>query len=274
MIISPGIALLCRLFSLWSRDTKLTECYRAYPMRIKAIARRIPGVKNAWHLLRQQYTQRRLKDARVDDVFTDIYKNNAWNGAHSLSGPGSDLDQTRVIIQELPRLLQDLQVTTLLDIPCGDFHWINQVNLEGLHYQGADIVAELIHNNRKNYEKENVLFHLMNLLQDDLPQVDLILCRDCLVHLSHSDIFLALQNLCRSRSTYLLATTFTERDKNDDILTGEWRPLNLEAPPFHLPAPQCLLNEACTEGGGVYRDKSLGLWSVETIASTLENSSR
>ena len=43
-------------------------------------------------------------------------------------------------------------------------------------------------------------------------------------------------------------------------MTGDWRPLNLERPPFNLPAPALLLNEGCTEGGDTFADKSLGLW--------------
>jgi hypothetical protein len=35
-------------------------------------------------------------------------------------------------------------VKSLLDIPCGDFHWMRRVNLQGLSYVGADIVRELI----------------------------------------------------------------------------------------------------------------------------------
>ena len=46
-------------------------------------------------------------------------------------------------------------------------------------------------------------------------------------------------------------------------MTGDWRPINLERAPFHLPAPQLLLNEQCTEGGDTFADKSLALWRVE-----------
>lgn len=99
--------------------------------------------------------------------------------------------------------------------------------------------------------------------------MDLILCRDCLVHFSDEDVFRALRNLARSGSRYLLTTTFPERPVNPPIRTGKWRPLILQAVPFALPPPERLINEQCTEGAGAFADKSLGLWRLETIAAAL-----
>jgi hypothetical protein len=38
----------------------------------------------------------------------------------------------------------------LLDIPCGDFNWMKLLNL-GVDYIGADIVGELIAENRRRF---------------------------------------------------------------------------------------------------------------------------
>jgi hypothetical protein len=95
--------------------------------------------------------------------------------------------------------------------------------------------------------------------------VDLVLCRDCLVHLSSKDAVAALRNLKRSGSTYLLATTFPEHTDNPDVITGYWRPINLELPPFALPRPMLMINEGCPERGGA--DKSLGLWRIADLSA-------
>jgi len=113
--------------------------------------------------------------------------------------------------------------------------------------------------------KSGVWFRKLDLIRDRLPKVDLILCRDCLVHLCFADIVRALDNICDSRSGFLLTTTFTERRENHDIATGQWRFLNLEAAPFTLPRPLKVINEGCTEGEGVWGDKSLGLWRIADI---------
>ena len=202
-------------------------------------------------------------------IFTDIYHRNAWNGRDSFSGTGSDLDQTRIIAREIPALLSELNVKTMLDVPCGDFHWMSRVDLSGINYIGSDIVDAIIMKNRELYERPGLRFRRLDLLEDRLPQVDLILCRDCLVHLSFDDVFTALDNICRSGSEYLLTTTFPARNDNADILMGDWRPLNLERAPFHLPRPLRAIDEGCTEGGGYFVDKSLGLWRVEDVRRVL-----
>jgi hypothetical protein len=99
-----------------------------------------------------------------------------------------------------------------------------------------------------------------------LPTADLVLIRDCLVHLSFVDIARAIGNLRRSNITWLLTTTFPEQEANEDIHTGDWRPLNLGRGPFHWPTPVELLNERCSEGEGQFADKSLGLWRINEIS--------
>jgi len=112
------------------------------------------------------------------------------------------------------------------------------------------------------------------LIEDHLPSADLILCRDCLVHLSYDDIRNALKNICSSNIRYLLTTTFPNRE-NRDIETGQWRPLNLEAHPFFLPKPIAVINENCSESKGAYSDKSLALWDLsETRNMWLKSANR
>lgn len=87
----------------------------------------------------------------------------------------------------------------------------------------------------------------------------------CLVHFGFEDIRRALSNIRASRVKYLLATTFPACQSNEDIVTGDWRPLNLQIAPLHFPPPLRMLREGCTEGGGLFEDKSLGLWLVRDL---------
>jgi hypothetical protein len=215
---------------------------------------------------------RRLKHAFLyrnqppEAIFAHIYQKNRWADGDSLSGTGSNNEQTRTLVQELGPLIKKLGATSLLDIPCGDFHWMKNVDLTGIHYTGADIVKELVFKNQNQYgQAGHTEFIKLNLLVDTLPKADVILIRDCLVHFSYKHIQQALQNIRASGYTYLLTTTFPEHPKNTDITTGNWRTLNLEAAPFFFPKPLLLLNENCTEGAGMFADKSLGFWRVDLI---------
>ena len=200
----------------------------------------------------------------MTSIFQDIYRNNAWGSSDSRSGRGSELVQTAVIRDVLPTLVADFKITSMLDIPCGDFHWMREVALD-LDYTGADVVPELIAQNSANYAGARRHFRVIDIANDELPRVDLIFCRDLLVHFSFADALQAIANLKNSGSTYLLTTSFSARDSNVDIFTGQWRALNFEKTPFLFPTPLRLINENCTEGGTDWADKSLGLWRFDQL---------
>ncbi|HVT57170.1 MAG TPA: class I SAM-dependent methyltransferase [Thermoanaerobaculia bacterium] len=210
------------------------------------------------HLLRTVPLRLRGTEQR----FNAIYRRNAWRGTESLSGPGSSLEATAALRQELPGLLARLDCRTLLDAPCGDFRWMSAMALPIESYLGVDIVAAVIEANRRLYGDPRRTFLRLDLLRDPLPAADLVLCRDCLVHFSYRDAASALRAFRRAGAAFLLTTTFPERRANRDIVTGEWRPLNLQIAPFNFPPPLALVTEDYTGDEGQYRDKSLALWRL------------
>jgi SAM-dependent methyltransferase len=208
-----------------------------------------------------------VRRRNLRSTFVNIYKQNSWGGTISVSGTGSDLQQTAVVRQLLPELVQQLNVRSILDAPCGDFYWLNKCSLGVAKYYGIDIVPDIIATNRKQYGREGMVFICGDLTRNSLPQVDLILCRDCLVHLSFKKAKIIIANFVRSKSRYLLTTTFPGTTSNKDIISGEWRPLDLQLAPFNFPEPLMLIAENCSELNGRYSNKSLGLWSLEQINS-------
>ena len=208
---------------------------------------------------------RHLRGKSMEEVFTRIYHRNEWRDSKTRSGTASTLLNTQAVRAELPGLLGSLGVRTLLDIPCGDFHWMKEVTLDLDRYIGADIVEELVTSNMK-FMNDIRTFVKMDITCDTLPMVDLVLCRDCLIHFSFVDSFRAIENIKASGSRYLLMTTFTrENAKNIDIVTGQWRTLNLQQPPFDFPPPISLVHEGFKPGGGRYADRCLGLWRIADL---------
>jgi SAM-dependent methyltransferase len=201
----------------------------------------------------------------MQPVFEKMIESNLKVGQESVSGPGSCLAQTAEIRRRLPFLFADLNVKSLLDAPCGDFNWMRHLSLGIDEYVGVDVVPTLVEQNQKQFGNSERRFLNLDITSDYLPQVDLILCRDCLGHLPLGEIAKALRNFKRSQSKYLLTTTFTGTRPNLEIEAGDWRPLNLQLPPFNLPAPFRLINEKCTEVNGIYADKCLGLWRLENL---------
>ena len=203
-----------------------------------------------------------------ESIFTSIAASNYWGDSESMSGPGSNLAQTAVIRHALPALFRKYEIKTVLDLPCGDFHWMKEVDLSSIQsYTGGDIVGKLVEDNERKFGHlaPKVRFRRLDIIEDDLPCSDLIICRDCLVHLPFSEIRRSLDNMKRAEIRYLLATSYPGKKFNHDIVMGDWRPLNMELAPFRLPPPIETILEECTEeyGNGVsYGDKSLLLFEL------------
>lgn len=216
----------------------------------------------AWRY-RRSIGQQNFAGKTVSEIFTETYRKRYWRSRESVSGRGAELGQTALLRGELPALFRQYGIRTLLDLPCGDFNWMRQVDLGEVRYTGGDIVAELIAQNQEKYAGERRTFLELDLLTDALPDADCILVRDCLVHFSLEHIRQALENIRQSNITYLLTTSFPGTRHNEDIQTGHWRTLNLQLAPFLFPEPLVCLNEGCTEENGAYADKSLCLWKIE-----------
>src|SRR5688500_18522296 len=129
-----------------------------------------------------------------ESVFTRIYAANLWASPESVSGFGSTLRETRVVRQVLPSLVERYDVQVLLDIPCGDCNWMREIGFCGRTYIGGDIVAELVARNQADFGAPNRTFAHLDVVRDPLPPADLVLVRDCMIHLPNADVLQALRN--------------------------------------------------------------------------------
>lgn len=208
---------------------------------------------------------RRLASENPAETFTRYYRDNTWGDKESASGKGSNLAVTEQLRAQLPSLLRDLGAQSILDVPCGDFNWMAQVDLRGIAYVGGDIVPDLIASNSVKFARDDRAFEVINLIDSPLPDCDLIFTRDCLVHLCFADATSAINNIRNSNATWLLATTFPQTTENAEIQTGDWRRLDMTKPPFNFPEPQRMIDEQLASKDGRHSDKSMGLWRISDL---------
>lgn len=207
----------------------------------------------------------------MEQQFNHIY-NNQKNGnfsmgfgkSESLSGPGSSLENTEILIRELPNIFKKYNIKTMFDIPCGDFFWMkNVINNTDISYIGGDIVEDLV---IKNKEKYNCNFVKFDICKDKIPDnIDLIFIRDLFVHFRYNDINLALDNIKKSKVKYIMTTTFINRKNSELPYNNPWRPLCFFNSPFNFPKPIEIINEICMEDYPNNLDKSLALWDVKML---------
>lgn len=210
-------------------------------------------------------------------LFTRIFEHKEWNGVESVSGKGSDIEQTKRIITRLPHIINKFGIKKILDIGCGDLNWMKCVleQCPGVEYTGVDIVDELIEENKVKYPQYK--FYSFNIMEENFIDYDydLVICRDILVHYTFNSILSFFYKISQSKCKYILTTTFYNKQNNKDIDLSKgvsWRAINLNKSPISLPDPMENLNERCTQidtDGTNFKDKSLGLWKIEDIKKRL-----
>ncbi len=236
------------------------------PLR-RLLTRTFPAAADIYKATRSRLQRLRAGEGDVQ-VFDHILAENRWRDPDSASGTGSNLKQTETLRRELPAMLARLKVGTLLDAPCGDFHWMQHLELNGIAYTGVDVVASVIARCQLTFGSPEHQFLCRNIATDPLPRADAILSRDCLSHLSNEHVWTAVRNFRASGASWMLATTYPSRTRNWDIVTGSWRPINLCAAPFNFPTPVEALIEGSTEYDGDFADKTLAVWRLERLPLT------
>ena len=201
--------------------------------------------------------------------FTWIYKNNYWQSDESASGTGSSLKHTENLRKELPGLISKFSVQKIFDAPCGDFNWmIHLLPLIDVEYIGGDIVKPLIEGHNQKFKNTKISFIIIDLINDNFPQSDLMICRDCLFHLSFADTRSLLQKFVASGIPYFLTTTHKQMGdlQNYDIQTGDFRLIDLFAAPYYFPSkPLAIIDD------WVFPDpeRQMCLWTREQVMDAL-----
>jgi hypothetical protein len=201
-----------------------------------------------------------------EDRFTWIYKNNHWSSSESLSGTGSTLKYTANLRKELPNLFSKYSIQRVFDAPCGDFNWMSHLlPFVKLQYIGGDIVKPLIDNLNAKYKSDRISFLHFDLIKEIPAEVDLMICRDLLFHLSFQDTKSVLENYVKSKSTYLLTTTHINMGSsftNRDILTGDFRCIDIFSKPYNFPTNPLYVIE---DWMAPEPERQMCLWSREQV---------
>jgi SAM-dependent methyltransferase len=203
-----------------------------------------------------------LKGRTLEQRFSTIYQNQIWSqgrAGRSLSGLGSEIANTKSIQLHLPGLLSALGTKVLLDVGCGDFNWMSKIELP-CKYVGIDVVPGVIEQNLTAFGSGNRTFYTLDATSSSLPYADTVLCRELLFHLSFDHIRSFLENIRKSEIKTLIATTDDVTSFNSDIVSGDFRLLNLMKAPFRFAEPECSIPDDEVTSG-----RTLGVWNMNQL---------
>ena len=139
----------------------------------------------------QQAAAERREQERAG-AFEQIYESFGWEPSadgskETRSGPGSYLARTNASRAFLSDVLHKFNVTTMLDVGCGDVNWQGHTpGLDHVDYLGVDIVPQMIADNERRLggPGRRMRFAVKDAVKDELGgPYDLVLCRDTLFHL-------------------------------------------------------------------------------------------
>ncbi len=200
--------------------------------------------------------------------FQIIFRNNYWNEKETVSGEGSTLDNTENIRRVLPEILSELNIKSIIDVPCGDFKWMKLIiNNMKVKYTGGDIVEDLINYLNIKYSNSNISFIKKNIIEDKLEYHDLLIIRDLFVHLPNREIIRVINNFIDSKIPYLLVSNYCDSNEstNPDIQMGFFRNVTLQKEPFNIKEdPKYKIDDSTP-----FIKRELCLWSREQIVNSV-----
>ena len=213
------------------------------------------------------------------DSLKDVFSKIDWSVESKgipRSGPGSTLEHSQQLRDALPALFEKYKVKKFIDAPCGDWHWMQEVNLVKIKYVGLEIVPELVKLNTEKFGSYRVNFKLADVTSDPLPKGDMIMCRDCLFHLKFWLRWAFLENFVASGTPYLLTTLHDNPHNRIVPENGKFRWFNPRLAPFNFPEPLELISdipldqeEAAADEDNFRARRYLGLWSRDQVIEAI-----
>lgn len=213
---------------------------------------------------------------------TDIFEDKSWGDDKGAprSGHGSSLRRTRRLRKALPGLLRRYKVATFIDAPCGDWTFMQAVDLSMLTaYIGGDISRALLDANQAAFGSDKARFQFLDITCDALPEGDMLMCRECLIHLRDTNRWAFFENFAAAKIDWLLLTIDYVSANIPLDADGGHQNFNPMLAPFNLPDPVEIIAESAdtidpaalgdATVGPWRRQRAMGLWSRAQIASAV-----
>jgi len=166
------------------------------------------------------------------DIFNEIYNRNLWGKG---SGGGSRPENTIEYRKFLHNFLRTNQITSVVDIGCGDWQFSQFIDWTGIQYIGIDVLDVVLKNTQK-FSRDGISFLNADVRVDPLPNADLVIVKDVIQHWSNADILDFLPLLAGFKHALITNGFHPQLVSlvNNDIPTGSFRPVDLRSPPFNV----------------------------------------
>jgi SAM-dependent methyltransferase len=162
-----------------------------------------------------------------EQIFASIYAKGKWGNDKSKKfNSGSGSHNSTLVDPYISSLRQKFSEQgfnlSVADVGCGDFTVGIQTVEFFKNYYAIDVAPKLIQSHKENYSRDNLIFMQQDVTTKKLPNVDIVIARQCLQHLSNNQILQFLSNLPNDLR-YLIVSEHVPSSSfqsNIDIQTG------------------------------------------------------
>ena len=196
----------------------------------------------------------------LSKTFNGIYERGDWakdSEGKGTSGTGSTLDATTEYRAYIEEFIKTHHIKSVVDAGCGDWQFSSLTDWNHARYLGVDISTEVINGVKKKYQKQGVSFAVGDVT-DSLPAADLLLCKDVLQHLPNALIIKFIKNNLKKGKYKWAILTNDRGGDNTDISAGQYRLIDLSAPPFKVKDLKDLPIRFGDQGGKIAQLLSFG----------------
>ena len=166
---------------------------------------------------------------------------------HARSGLGSESHNNKEFGDWLVNFIYNTNSKSILEVSSGHWRsgWQKDIIWPPIDYYGIDILPEVVKDNILFANNHNSGFKTMiykegDMTTDNLPQSDILFTKDTLIHLNNKQIHNFLKYnvfVLPYKYKYIIFVHDISEDPlktNKDIVTGDFRPLDLSLHPFYL----------------------------------------
>jgi len=146
----------------------------------------------------------------MEETFTKIYDKKIWGGG---SGTGSKMSPDNLwFIDLLTYVIEEHKIKRVVDIGCGDFNILRNIDWTGLgvDYLGIDCVEDLITFNNQEFGNESVQFSKLDISTNPhlIEGFDLVIIKDVIQHWDDDHIKVVFHQLVQNNTFILLGNGY------------------------------------------------------------------
>lgn len=166
-----------------------------------------------------------LEKMDLKSKFTKIYENKIWGESFDKFYSGTGSHNSEIVDNytfAVNNFLNNLEIEKeVVDLGCGDFNIGYRILEKTDKYIACDIVDNLIEYNSRKFINSKLVFKKINIVEDDLPEGNIVFLRQVLQHLGNDDILKIINKLYQYK--YLVITEHLPKRKflaNKDYVSG------------------------------------------------------